>query len=243
MLHLFANPAETSRAAAEFFAQTALEAVHSRGRFTVAMTGGSSPKQLYELLSQPPLLEKIPWNRTFVFWGDERWVPAGDPRNNAKMTSEALLNRVPVPKEQIYPMSYSDVLPPATVAEQYEDLLRNHFGAEPPQFDLILLGLGENGHTASLFPHTPVLDEQTRWVREVYLDDQQMYRLTLTAPLINQARQIAFLLFGESKAQVLHDVMHGKYQPQELPTQLIKPTSGELHWFLDQAVAAKVAQA
>jgi 6-phosphogluconolactonase len=238
MLHINPTPKKVSEALAGYFAEAAKEAVQAQGRFTVALTGGSSPKQLYAILADSPYRDIIPWNKTFVFWGDERSVPFNDSRNNAKMTFEALLNHVPVPKNQIYPMS-GEVTAEES-AHQYEEILQKHFAGKPPQFDLILLGLGENGHTASLFPYTPVLGEKERWVKEVYLTDQQMYRITLTAPFINQAKKIAFILFGSSKAQVLYDVMKGKYQPDFLPAQLIKPSSGELDWFIDEAAAQLV---
>ncbi|QHT66850.1 6-phosphogluconolactonase [Rhodocytophaga rosea] len=235
MFHIYSTSEQASQALASYFAEAAKEAVQTQGRFTVALTGGSSPKQLYQILANSPYRDSIPWNKTFVFWGDERSVPFNDSRNNAKMTFEALLNHVPVPKDQIYPMSGE--IPADESARQYEGILQKHFAGQPPQFDLILLGLGENGHTASLFPYTPVLEEKERWVKEVYLTDQQMYRITLTAPFINQAKKIAFILFGSSKAQVLYDVVKGKYQPDFLPAQLIKPSSGKLHWFIDEAAA------
>jgi 6-phosphogluconolactonase len=238
MLHIYSTPDEVSQAMAVFFATTAVNAVKNNGRFTVALTGGSSPKQLYTLLANQPYLEKLPWKDTYFFWGDERCVPFTDSRNNAKMTFDNLLNYVPVPRNQIYPMSGE--IAPNESAAQYEQLLHEHFGTQAPEFDLILLGMGNDGHTASLFPHTSVLTEKTRWVKEVYLEDQQMFRVTLTAPLINQAKAIAFLLFGSSKAQILHDVMHGPYQPEHLPTQLIQPTKGEVHWFLDEAAAGNI---
>lgn len=238
MFHIHPTPEQVSQALADYFTEAAKEAVQTQGRFTVALTGGSSPKQLYTLLASSPYRDVTPWNKTFVFWGDERSVPFNDSRNNAKMTFESLLNHIPVPKDQIYPMSGE--VSAEESASQYEEILQKHFSGQAPQFDLILLGLGENGHTASLFPYTPVLDEKTRWVKEVYLTDQQMYRITLTAPFINQAKKIAFILFGSSKAQVLYDVLKGKYQPDFLPAQLIRPSSGELHWFIDESAAELV---
>lgn len=235
MIHIYTNPEQASQALAGFFAESATEAIKKQGRFTVALTGGSSPKHLYTLLASPPYQDTLPWANMFIFWGDERSVPFSDSRNNAKMTFETLLNFVDVPRNQIFPMSGE--VPAGESAAAYEEILRKHFDNQPPRFDLILLGLGENGHTASLFPYTPVLEEKTRWVKEVYLADQQMYRITLTAPLINQARKIAFILYGGSKARVLCDVIKGKYQPDFLPAQLIKPGSGELHWFIDEAAA------
>lgn len=238
--HIFPTVEELSRAAAIFFVETAKKAVDQKGRFIVALTGGSSPQGLYELLSQAPFLDKVPWKKTFIFWGDERWVPMDDSRNNARMAYESLLNKVPVPKENIFPMS--GTLPPAESAHTYEAILKKFFPTGEPRFDLILLGMGEDGHTASLFPHTPVLQERERWVKEVYHPGQQMYRITLTAPLINKAANIAFLVFGSNKAQTLYNVLKGPYQPEELPTQLIMPGSGEVHWFLDRAVASTLGE-
>jgi 6-phosphogluconolactonase len=240
MMHIFSKAEEIHEPLAQFIVTTAKEAIAQNGRFTVALTGGSSPKKLYELLAQEPHKNELFWKDTYVFWGDERFVPQDDDRYNAKMAYETLLNHVPVPRDQIYPMPYSDIMPPEEVARQYENLLRNHFNTAAPQFDLILLGMGDDGHTASLFPHTPVLQENERWVSEVYHTGQQMYRITLTAPLINKAKKIAFLLFGENKAQVLLDVLEGSYQPEQLPTQLIKPLSGEVHWFIDEKAASKL---
>ncbi len=241
MMHIFPGVEQINGALAQFILSTAQESVARNGRFTIALTGGSSPKKLYELLTGAPYKDELPWQQTYVFWGDERFVPPTDDRYNAKMAYETLLNHVPVPGNQIFPMPYSDREKPALIAQQYEELLHKHFGSNPPQFDMILLGMGDDGHTASLFPHTPVLEEKQRWVSEVYHTGQQMYRITLTAPLINQARKVAFLLFGVSKADVLHQVLEGNYQPQHLPTQLIKPASGEAHWFMDEAAASKLS--
>jgi 6-phosphogluconolactonase len=242
MMHIFSKAEELNQELAAFIVSAAREAVAEKGRFTFALTGGSSPKKLYKLLTQAPYKDELFWKDTFIFWGDERFVPQDDDRYNAKMAYETLLNHVPVPKDQIFPMPYSDVIPPEEIARQYENVLRNHFGTAAPEFDLILLGMGDDGHTASLFPHTPVLQEKDRWVSEVYHTGQQMYRITLTAPLINKAKKIAFILFGENKAQVLYNVLEGDYQPEHLPTQLIKPERGEIHWFTDEAAAGKLTR-
>jgi 6-phosphogluconolactonase len=238
MMHVFSTVAELSQAAAQFFIQTAQTAVQQQGRFTVALTGGSSPKGLYELLAQSPYREQVPWSQTFVFWGDERAVPFEDSRNNAKMAFDLLLNYVPVPKEQIYPMQGD--IPANESAQQYEDILQKHFGDQAPQFDLILLGMGDDGHTASLFPYTPVLQEVSHWVKELYLPEQEMFRVTLTAPFINQAKKIAFLVFGANKAATLYEVLNGEEQHKKYPSQLIKPDNGELHWFVDEAAAVQL---
>ncbi|MCC9138344.1 6-phosphogluconolactonase [Pontibacter silvestris] len=241
MLHIFEDKAHLSKAAAELFVQTAREAVQKNGRFTVALTGGSSPVQLYSLLAQQPYLEQIPWQQTFVFWGDERWVPLTDDRSNAKMAKETFLNKVPVPQEQIYPM-WKDNMEPEAFAQQYEQQLQKHFGQQAPEFDLILLGMGDDGHTASLFPGTEVLHEESHLVQAYYLEPQSMYRITLTAPLINQAKAICFLTFGSNKASALFEVLEGERNPEKYPSQLIKPQHGKVHWFVDENAASLLAK-
>jgi 6-phosphogluconolactonase len=220
MIQVFATKEEASRAAARFFVQTAKDAVQRQGRFSVALTGGSSPILLYGLLASEPFRIQVPWEQTHIFWGDERSVPHHDEQNNARMSHQLLLDHVPVPLGQIHRMSGE--LPPDEAARQYEELLKKHFGTQAPAFDLILLGMGDDGHTASLFPGTPVVHEKERWAKELFLAQQQMYRITLTAPVINQARHILFQVFGEGKASVLKQVMKGPYQPDKLPSQTDK---------------------
>ena len=186
MIQVFADPEALSRGAAEFLVNTVRDAVAARGRFSVALSGGTTPRRTYEVLAQPAFRDRLPWAQFHVFWGDERCVDLKDPRSNARMAREALLDHVPLPTGQVYPMLCHPS--PAAGARSYEALLRNFFGAGEPRFDLILLGLGENGHTASLFPGDPVLREPKRWVAEVYVAEQDLYRLTLTATIINQAR-------------------------------------------------------
>ncbi len=167
MIRIFDDPEALSRGAAEFFADTARDAVAARGRFSVALSGGSTPRRTYETLARPSFRDRVDWARTHVFWGDERCVDLNDPRRNALMAQEALLRHVPVPAGQVHPM---DCLPdPREAARRYEALLQNFFTGGEPRFDLILLGLGENGHTASLFPGAAVLAEAARWVAEVYV--------------------------------------------------------------------------
>jgi 6-phosphogluconolactonase len=235
MITVFADEEALSRGAAEFFVSTAQNAVAARGRFSVALSGGSTPRRTYELLAQPPFRNEAPWAQSHVFWGDERCVEPEDSRSNAGMAREALLKHVPIPTGQVYPMVCGPT--PAAGARSYEALLRNFFGTGAPRFDLILLGLGENGHTASLFPGTPVLSEPERWVAEVYIAEQDMFRLTLTAAIINQARAVAFLVAGAAKAAVVQKVRQGLRDPRRLPAQLIQPERGELHWLLDQGAA------
>ena len=186
-----------------------------------------------------PLQEQIRWESVYIFWGDERCVPTDDPRSNARMAHKILLDHVPVPVNQIHPIRGD--LTPVLAAAQYETELRDFFGDQPPVFDLILLGLGENAHTASLFPHTPVLDEKERWVKEVYVAEQDMYRVTLTAPLINQAKNVIFLVSGTDKALALQSVLEGAYQPHELPAQLMRPNGAHPIWLVDRAASHKLA--
>ncbi len=239
MIQVFDDTLALSKAAVELFIQAARKAVQERGRFTVALTGGSSPLHLYQLLAQSPNREQVPWSQTHVFWGDERWVPFTDERSNAKMAYENLLDHVPIPKDQIYPM-WGEQQPEA-FADHYEEQLREFFDEEGAGFDLVLLGMGDDGHAASLFPGTEVLHEKWRWVVAYYLAPQEMYRITLTAPFINRARKIIFLTFGEKKAAALHAVLEGDYKPEKYPSQLIKPQQGELVWLVGKGAASRLS--
>jgi 6-phosphogluconolactonase len=200
------------------------------------LTGGSSPKTLYDLLASPTYSSRIAWEKLHFFWGDERAVPFDDDRNNAKMTYEHLLNKVPVTASQVHVMR-TDIDPDKAAAE-YEQVLRTCFTGEGQSFDLVLTGMGDDGHTLSLFPGTAVVHEKKAWVSAFYLAPQQMFRITLTAPIVNRAARVAFLAFGTAKAHALHEVLEGKYNPDLYPSQVIKPSSGELHWFTDNDGAA-----
>jgi len=233
MVSIFNNKEEITPHAANIFVAAAQNAIQKRGRFLVALTGGSSPVSLYKLLATPQYKTKIDWENVFVFWGDERWVPLDDARSNAKMSSEYLLNHVGIPKSNVFPM-YKEGFSPEEYAVEYEKLIKSFTGADG-QFDLILLGMGDDGHTASLFPSEPVLHENDKWVSAYYLESQSMYRITLTAPLINRANEIVVITFGESKAHALNEVLYGDYNPEKYPTQLIKPLEGKLLFLTDQA--------
>lgn len=237
MLRIFKDKNELSEAAAELFLNAALNAVNNKGRFTVALTGGSSPVLLHDLLSKEPYASQVPWDKTFVFWGDERFVPLTDERSNAKMAFETLLNKVPVPKNQVHPM-WEDGMDAETFAAKYEQIIKDHFGSDPYEFDLILLGMGDDGHTASLFPGTEVLNEKEKIVAGYYLTPQSMYRITLTSPIINSAKQICFLTFGANKAKALYEVLEGERNSVQYPSQLIHATNGEVIWMVDEAAAA-----
>jgi 6-phosphogluconolactonase len=238
MIRIFNDLETLSLAAAEMFVDLANQAIASRGQFSVALSGGNTPRRLYEILANSPLRERIRWESVYVFWGDERCVPADDPRSNFRMARKTLLDHVPVPANQIHPIQGG--LSPALAATQYETELQDFFGDQPPVFDLVLLGLGENAHTASLFPHTSVLDEKEHWVKEVYVVERGMYRVTLTVPLINQAKEVIFLVNGADKALALQSVLEGAYQPHELPAQLIRPNGAHPIWLVDKAASHKL---
>jgi 6-phosphogluconolactonase len=241
MIRIFQNEDEVSSAAADVFVQAANEAIAAKGSFTVALTGGSSPKQLHYLLTTPAYSQQVDWANVYVFWGDERWVPLDDDRSNAKMAYGTLLNFVQIPSGQIYPM-YSDAHTPEEFAAVYEQSIKDIVSPEGT-FDLIFLGMGDDGHTASLFPGTAVLSEQTKWVDAYYLEPQSMYRITLTAPLINRAKKIVVVAFGEKKANALYEVLEGESNPAKYPSQLLKPINGDLTFMVDKAAAQKLSEA
>lgn len=241
MIRIYPDAEALNNAAAELIADEAHQAAQARGRFVVALAGGNTPRRTYEILAREPFRNLVPWQQTHVFWGDERCVPADDPRNNALMARRTLLDHVPVPPEQIHPMACNGS--PASAAVEYEALLRGFFTDGRPRFDLVMLGLGENGHTASLFPGTSVLEEQQRWVGDVYVpDDEGLHRLTLTAAAINQAALVVFMVSGSDKAPILRKVLKEAQDPRSIPAQLIKPADGGLLWLVDRDAARLVRQ-
>ncbi len=238
MIRVFADTASLDAAAAALFVKQAESAIEAHGRFSVALAGGGTPGGMYRRLAQPPLSTTVDWGRVHLFWGDERCVGPDDPRSNARMAREALLDHVPIPKDQVHPIScHHD---PAGAARDYDALLRDFFAPEGPTFDLVLLGLGENGHTASLFPHTEALDAQAHWAARVRVAGQDYERVTLTAPVINRAQRVVFLVSGAQKAAVLKEVLTGPPDPLRLPAQLIRPGEENLIWLADRAAAARL---
>ena len=222
-------------AMAEWVTHRIEDGLKRQSRFTIALSGGNTPKRLHRLLAQSPYKDRIDWSKVHVFWGDERAVPFEDPRNNAKMGYDTLLDFVAVPAAQIHIMR-TDVKPDQSAAE-YEQLLHTYFDRTATSFDLVLLGLGDNAHTLSLFPGEAVVHEEKAWVTAFWLAEQDMYRITLTRPIVNRSAAVAFLAEGASKAQALKEVLEGPYNPDLYPAQVIKPV-GELHWFVDEAAAA-----
>jgi len=237
-LHIYKTPTEVSKALADWITETIETTLKKQDRFTWVVTGGNSPKELYELLASAPYRDRIDWSKLHIFWGDERAVPYNDSRNNAKMTYDHLISKVPVVREQVHIMDTS--LPPAESAKAYEAILRQYFGEQGTSFDLVLNGMGDDGHTLSLFPHTPVIHEKKAWVTSFYLDAQQMYRITLTAPVVNRARKVVFLTFGANKSNALFEVLKGPRNADQYPSQIIQPSDGDLHWFVDEAAASRV---
>ncbi len=237
------TPDAVAQAAARLFADAAKAAAEARGRSRIAISGGTTPKAMFALLADPaqPFLKQVPWDKLELYWVDERCVPPTDADSNYRMTDEVLLSKVPLSPERIHRMEGE--LEPAVAAARYESTIRNSFrleGAETPTFDLILLGMGDDGHTASLFPNTEALNDLTDIVTANHVPQKDTWRITLTWPVINQGREVAFLIEGAAKAQVLHDVLLGPYQPETFPSQIIRPASGRLTLLLDSAAAAKL---
>ena len=234
-LHVMRSHEEASRTAAQLVADLSARCLASRGSFSIALSGGATPRLLYDILASPPYLATIGWDGWRVFWGDERCVPPDHEDSNYRMAKESLLDLVPVPAANVHRMQGESV--PHVAAQDYEELLKGVFRSPEPSFDLILLGIGDDGHTASLFPGTLALAERSRLVLHNWVPDQQDYRVTFTLPLINAARMIAFLVTDESKAEVLRRVLEAAPGEPVLPATLVRPSTSAVHWFLTQDAA------
>lgn len=235
------TPQELFAAAAEVVVGAATDAVAQRGRFTIALSGGSTPKSLFNLLATNARTV-LPWERMFFFWGDERHVPPTDPDSNYRMAEETMLSKVPVPPGNVFRMAAENP-DAAAVAEDYEKTLRKFFALEPgqvPVFDLILLGMGPDGHTASLFPGTAGLQEKSRLVIANWVEKMKTSRLTFTLPVLNAARCVTFLVSGTDKAAVLRTVLEGDVPAEQYPAKLVRPTDGKLIWLVDRAAASEL---
>ena len=238
MLHVSKDPDTLLTALANFVVARAKVCIEQSGRFTIALSGGSSPKRLYELLASDAYRKRIDWKKVYFFFGDERYVPEDHANSNFLMVKKALFVPLNVSSEQIFAVNTS--LQPSDAASDYEQRIRKHLHDQECRFDLILLGLGDNSHTASLFPHTSVLHEKHALVKEIYVQEVSMYRITFTAPLINAAQCVAFLVYGSSKAEAVANILKGPVNIDDYPAQLINPADGELHWFMDGPAAAEV---
>jgi 6-phosphogluconolactonase len=234
-----ASAADLFHAAAEEFAAVGRTAIGAHGRFTVALSGGSTPKALYSLLASK--YANFAWNRVFLFFGDERHVPPTDPESNYRMANEALLSQVEIPPENVFRVQAEN--PDADAAASlYEADVRRFFelqSGEFPRFDFILLGMGPDGHTASLFPDSSALNEQSRLVVANWVAKFNTYRLSFTFPVLNHAAEVMFMVCGADKADMVQQVLEGKGLPP-LPSQRVAPPDGKLLWMLDQAAASRL---
>jgi 6-phosphogluconolactonase len=238
------TPQELFELAAEEVIKAANEAIAERSRFTIALSGGSTPKSLYNLLATNAR-SQLNWERMFFFWGDERHVGPDDPESNYKMANEAMLAKIPVAASNVFriPSENPDA---AVAASEYEETLKKFFGPQPgdfPHFDLILLGLGPDGHCASLFPETQALQEKSRWVVANWVEKFKTHRITLTLPVLNAARRVTFLVSGTDKAAALHSVLDTDAPGEQFPSKLVRPTDGKLIWFVDKAAASSLTAA
>lgn len=204
-------------------------------RYTIALSGGSTPMDIFKTLASEAYASKIDWQKLHIFWGDERDVPFEDDKNNAKHAFDLLLTKVPVPANQIHVIE--TIYTAEIAARRYDQLLHEYFDGKQHSFDLVMLGMGDDGHTLSLFPGTSVIHETSKLATSFYLEAQKMNRITITAPITNKASAICFLVAGKSKAPALKEVLQGDYQPDIYPSQRIKPLNGNLHWFIDEEAA------
>ena len=242
---MLADASGLARAAAEHFVGLAASAISAHGRFAVALAGGETPRGMYAQLSSAAFAERVAWPQVHVFWGDERCVAPGHPESNYRMARETLLDKVPLPTANIHRMRGERE--PAQAAIEYARELR-HFFAQPsqpgadeallPRLDLILLGMGGDGHTASLFPGTAALRERRRWVVAHYVEPVHSWRMTLTLPAINAAAQVTFIISGKAKAERLRQVLAGADAANGLPAQMVNPTDGRLLWLVDADAAS-----
>ena len=245
---VFETVDDLAKAAAADFAQQAKKAILERGCFRVLLSGGNTPNKLFEALCRPEIRSGIPWEKVEVFWGDERCVAHEDPRSNFYVAQRNFLSKVPILKEHIYPIPTHEKDPEQS-AKAYEACLKQAFQTGPgevPCFDLVYLGMGDDGHTASLFPHTHLVEEVVKgkrpdqWVAASWVPKVHMHRVTLLPLVLNHARHVSMLVSGADKAAVLKAVVHGTSDPMSYPCQLIVPEKNPLVWYLDKAASTQV---
>lgn len=235
----FADVEALGRAAAELFVAKAREAACARGRFSALLAGGETPRRAYELLAGEPLRSRVPWGAAHLFWGDERCVPPDSPHSNYGMVRRALLDRVPVEPGHVHPVRCG--LSPEDAAAAYEEEMKDFFRGATPRFDLALLGLGADGHTASLLPGSPAVSEHVRWTAVAKRPEEAFSRVTVTLPLLNRAATVLFLVSGAGKAQVLRAILEDGETAARFPASLVRPASGDLRWFVDGAAASALS--
>ena len=239
-IQILKNTADLARAAAKHFVARCNEALSARGEFTVALSGGSTPKILYQLLADPtePFRDQISWAKIHFFWSDERHVPPDHPDSNFRTAKEAMLAHVPVSTINVHRIP-SENPSALEAAKEYERILLESTKQNLPQLDLILLGLGPDGHTASIFPGSEVLHETKRLVAAPWVEKLKTYRITMTLPLLNNGRSVVFLVSGAEKAEIVTEVLQGS---DRYPSQKVKPVNGELLWMLDEAAAKSLKE-
>ncbi len=242
-IRTLADAEDVSRTAAAEFARIGREAIQARGRFIVALSGGSTPRRLYELLSNPPFRGQLEWPFVEFFWGDERAVPPDHPDSNFRMAREAMLAKLDLSDSRVHRIE-AERADRTEAARDYQAEIARICGAsaegEPPRLDLVLLGMGPDAHTASLFPSTEALKEKERWVVANFVPKLAAERLTLTPVILNRAANVIFLVAGDDKADALAEVLEGPPDPERLPTQLIRPESGKLLWLVDRTAASRL---
>lgn len=240
--YIYKNKEKLAEAFALWISDLINATLQNQEFFTLVLSGGETPKILFKKLASSAYKEKINWKRVQIFWGDERVVPFKDNRNNAKAAYDILIDHLNIPSSQVYAMRTD--IEPVFAAKEYEKMLHTFFDNTIKSFDLVLLGMGDDGHTLSLFPNSPLINEENEnWVNAVYNEAQQMYRITLMPAIVNRASNIAFMIEGKKKSTVLKKIIEGAYNPVELPSQIIKPGDGEIHWFLDEDAAKELNNA
>ncbi|MGD9092683.1 MAG: 6-phosphogluconolactonase [Anaerolineales bacterium] len=248
-LRIYQNPFRLAEAAADFFVRKAIRAINEQGFFSVLLAGGSTPREIYRHLAESSLLGRGFWKNIYLFWGDERCVPPDDSNSNYLMVLQSLLERVPIPSENVFRIRGE--LDPQIAADRYEQDIRNSFAqkgsgvGDQPAFDLILLGMGTDGHTASLFPGSAALNETTKLVvavEHIHPPPPLVPRVTATPVLINAGLQIVFLVTGKEKSERLEQVLSGPNHPGQLPAQIVRPYNGHVTWFVDQPAASRLSK-
>lgn len=236
-LHIYKNEKETCNAFANWFAEQVKSTLHLQETFTVALSGGDTPKLFYKILAVD-YSNKIDWSKIHIFWGDEKFISSSTDTSNAELAKKALLDHVPIPKENIH-IIRTDI-PPEESAKQYEKSLREYFENKPTTFDLAILGMGKNGNTLSLYPGNDENNEKNAWVIPVYHKEEDLYRITLTSTVINESKETVFLITGKTKQDAVEHALKGKYDPARYPAQLIQTINRPIHWFLDEGAAGKL---
>ncbi|MCK9450467.1 MAG: 6-phosphogluconolactonase [Bacteroidales bacterium] len=238
-LKIFDSSDDLINALAEAVRDASKEAIDAHGQFNFVLSGGGSPRKLYALLSSETYKNQIEWDKTWFFFGDERFVPDGDSQRNSLMAKQSLFEPLKIPEARIFKVDTS--VSPEAAAQSYSQTIAAHFRKTPIEFDFVLLGLGDDAHTASLFPNTDVLKATEATFKSVFVKEVDMYRITMTAPLINRARKIAFLVFGESKSEAVYQVLKEKTgSAAQYPARLISTDENRVVWYLDAAAASRL---